>query len=78
MGRQGRIVVPAELRAQLGFDEGARLVGRIEAGELRISTWRANLERARGIVRSHVPEDVSLVEELLAERREDAARETGR
>jgi AbrB family looped-hinge helix DNA binding protein len=75
MGKQGRIVVPAELRRELGLEEGARLVARVEDGELRISTMRANLERARRIVRQYVPEGVSLVDELIAERREDARRE---
>jgi bifunctional DNA-binding transcriptional regulator/antitoxin component of YhaV-PrlF toxin-antitoxin module len=73
MGQQGRIVVPAELCARLGFSEGARLIARVEDGELRISTYRANLERARRVVRARVPAGVSLVEELLAERRRDAA-----
>ena len=75
MGRQGRIVVPAELRSQLGFGEGDRLIARIEDGELRISTIRANLERARRIVQRYVPADRDLVAELIAERRADAARE---
>ena len=73
MGRHGEIVVPAELVAELGFSEGSRLVCRVEDGELRITTFRARLERARGIVRDHVPDGVSLVDELLAERRADAA-----
>lgn len=75
MGKQGRIVVPAELRRELGFEEGARLVGRVEDGELRITTYRANLERVRGEVRALVPEGRDLVAELLEERRRDAARE---
>ncbi len=78
MGRQGRIVVPAELRSQLGFGEGDRLIARIEDGELRISTIRANLERARRIVRQYVPDGTDLVGELIAERRADAARENSR
>lgn len=75
MGRQGRIVVPAELRSQLGFGEGDRLIARIEDGELRISTIRANLERARAMLRERAPRDRDLLAEFFAQRRRDAAQE---
>jgi bifunctional DNA-binding transcriptional regulator/antitoxin component of YhaV-PrlF toxin-antitoxin module len=75
MGGQGRIVVPAALRAELGFDEGVQLIARIEDGELCIATFRANLERIRNLVREHVPADRDLVAELVAERRREAAQE---
>lgn len=75
MGRQGRIVIPVDLRRQLGLSEGQRLIARVEDGELRLSTFRANLERAQALVRSRVPAGTSFVDELIAERRRDAARE---
>jgi AbrB family looped-hinge helix DNA binding protein len=75
MGGQGRIVVPAAMRAELGFEEGDRLIARVEGGELRIATFRANLERIRQLVREHIPTDRDLVAELVAERRRESARE---
>ncbi len=75
MGKQGRIVVPADIRAELGLDEGVRLVARVIDGELRILTYRANLERIRRRIREHIPADRGLVDELIADRRAEAALE---
>ena len=75
MGKQGRIVVPAEIRAELGFEEGVRLVARVIDGELRILTYRANLERVRRQVREHIPAGSNIVDELIADRRAEAFRE---
>jgi hypothetical protein len=43
---------------------------RLEQGEVRIATLRRRLAKAQRIVRKHVPRSVSLVDELIAERRE--------
>ncbi len=47
----------------------------IEDGELRITTLKIRLERARRSIRRYVEPGTSLVDELLAERREAAKRE---
>ncbi len=78
MGKQGRIVVPAEIRESLGLSEGDRLIARVEDGALYLATVRANLDRARRIVRQHVAADRSLVDELIADRRAEANREDAR
>ncbi len=75
MGRQGRIVVPVELRELLGFKEGDRLVARVVDGELRILTFRANLRRIQREIQSEKPADRDLMAEFYAERRRDAAME---
>jgi hypothetical protein len=48
---------------------------RIEDDELRISTLKRRIERAQRLVRKHVKPGTSLVDELIAERREAAKRE---
>jgi AbrB family looped-hinge helix DNA binding protein len=77
IGPQGRLVVPARLRRQLGLEAGDVLVARAEDGRLVLETREAILA---GLQRrfSHIPADVSLVDELLAERREEARRERRR
>ena len=65
----------AEIRAELGFEEGVRLVARVIDGELRILTYRANLERVREQIREYIPADRSLVYELIADRRAEAFRD---
>lgn len=71
----GRVVIPASFRKRLGIRTGDEVVLRIEDDELRISTLKRNIERAQRLVRKHVKRRVSLVDELIAERREAARNE---
>lgn len=72
VGRQGRVVIPADVRAALGLVPGDRL-------HLHVSGRRLVLERPEDAVTelrelgSAVPRSRSLVDELLAERRLAAA-----
>jgi AbrB family looped-hinge helix DNA binding protein len=75
IGSGGRLVIPAEIREQIGMNEGEPVVMWVENGELRIWTVREGIRRAQQIIRRHVPPDVSLVDELIADRRAEAARE---
>lgn len=75
VGPKGRIVVPAPLRRELGIEEGAEVVVRAERGRLVVEPRALVLRRLRARVRDAVPEEVSLVEELLVARRREARRE---
>lgn len=75
LGAGGRLVIPAAFRAALGMKPGDRLTVRLEGNELRIYTYREGIRRAQELVRKHVPEGGSLVDELIAERRAEAAKE---
>ena len=72
LGKQGRLVIPAPLRQELGLELGDELVARAEEGRLIFEPRAAVVKRLRERFR-----DVkgSLADELLAERREEAARE---
>jgi AbrB family looped-hinge helix DNA binding protein len=70
----GRIVLPAPLRHQLGLGPGDDVVLRLERGGVRVTSRAAALREAQAIVRQHVKPGTSLVRDLLAWRREDAAR----
>jgi AbrB family looped-hinge helix DNA binding protein len=71
----GRLVIPAEYRRRLGLEPGDEVIMRIEDGELRILTRAEAVKRAQAVVRQHVKKGRSLVDELSAERRAEAARE---
>ncbi len=75
INENGRIVIPAAMREALGIVPGEELVLRVEDDELRITTMRHRIERARELVRRHVKPGRSLVDELMAERRKAAQRE---
>lgn len=75
INENGRIVIPAAMREALGIVPGEEVVLRVEDDELRITTMRHRIERARELVRRHVKPGRSLVDELMAERRKAAQRE---
>jgi AbrB family looped-hinge helix DNA binding protein len=75
INENGRVVIPAAFRKAMGIDAGDEVVLRIEDDELRISTLKRRIERAQRLVRQHVKPGISLVDELIAERREAAKRE---
>jgi AbrB family looped-hinge helix DNA binding protein len=75
INENGRVVIPASFRKALGIKIGDEVVLRIQDDELRISTLKRRIERAQRLVRKHVKLGTSLVDELIAERREAAKRE---
>ena len=56
-------------------DAGRKVFARIKDGQLVVMSGEAALAQAKAIVRKYVPRDVSLVDELIADRRAEAARE---
>lgn len=72
----GRIIIPMEMRKKLGIEIGESVDLALEDdGQLRILTRKQALRRAQELVRKYVPEGVSLVDELIAERRKEAENE---
>jgi bifunctional DNA-binding transcriptional regulator/antitoxin component of YhaV-PrlF toxin-antitoxin module len=75
IGAGGRVVIPSEMRAIMGVSEGDMLLAQMVDGELRLLSQDAAIRKAQAIVRQYVPEGVSLVDELIADRREEARQE---
>jgi AbrB family looped-hinge helix DNA binding protein len=71
----GKLVIPAAMRRALGISSGDTVLVDVDDGELRVRSLERAVARAQAIVRKHVPEGVSLVDELIADRREAAERE---
>lgn len=74
VGPQGRVVIPARLRRILAIDQGDTLVARVEDGRLVLEKREQVLARLRRRFEK-VPREVSLANELISERREEAQRE---
>lgn len=72
LGRQGRLVIPAEMRAALGLAPGDRLHVHLSGGRLVLERPADAAAELRGLA-APVPRTRSLVDELLAERRAAAA-----
>ena len=71
----GRVSVPKGLCQALGLKEGDPVIVAVEEDAIRLMGVPAAVKRAQAIVRRFVQPGVSLVDELLAERRAEAKRE---
>ena len=74
LGQQGRVVIPAEVRAALGLAAGDHLHLHVHGHQLVLQRPRDAAAQLRQLG-AVVPARRSLVEELLAERRAAAATE---
>ncbi|MCY3657325.1 MAG: AbrB/MazE/SpoVT family DNA-binding domain-containing protein [Chloroflexi bacterium] len=73
--KNGRVFIPAEYRKELGLNPGDAVVIKLLDGELQIVSHAEALRRVRELIARYVPADRSLADELIAERRAEAARE---
>jgi AbrB family looped-hinge helix DNA binding protein len=71
----GRIVIPAAIREALGVKAGDSIVMEAQDGVLRIESYPTMVARIQREFAHLIPPGVSLVDELLADRREEARRE---
>ena len=78
IGEGGRIVIPKGIRNAIGAEIGDSVTLSVENNSLQITTRKEALRRLQALVRKNVPPGVSLVDELIRERREEAAREDER
>ena len=72
----GRVTVPAAFMEALGVSEGDSVVLSLEGDEVRLYGQDAAIRRVQRLVERYVPADVSLADELVSERRREAARES--
>ena len=76
LGNRGRLVLPSKLRQKLRLKDGDRLLLTVQPdGTVRLASARDVVERTAGCWKHLVLPGVSLVDELIRERREDARRE---
>lgn len=73
----GRIVIPAEMRAAMMAKPGDTVTAHVVDGEFRLVSPAAALKRVQTFAREWKKNNpgVSVVDELIAERREEAQRE---
>jgi AbrB family looped-hinge helix DNA binding protein len=75
LGKGGRIVIPTRYRRELGVEPGDEIILHLDSDGLRLYTPAQAVARAQALVRRRVPAEQRLSEELISERREEAARE---
>jgi AbrB family looped-hinge helix DNA binding protein len=74
LGKQGRLVIPAEVRAALGLEPGDELNVQQSGTSLVLQRQEDAIAELRGFAKD-AAKGRSLVDELIAERRAEAARE---
>jgi antitoxin PrlF len=74
LGQQGRLVIPAEVRAALGLVPGDHLHLHVAGARLVLQREQDAVDELRALAKD-IPKSRSFVDELLAERRRDAAEE---
>ena len=75
LGASGRVTLPMAYIEALGLREGDDVQLELAEDELRVVPKDVAIARVQDLVRRYVPDGVSLVDELIAERRREAAAE---
>ena len=80
MSENGRVLIPAAIREQLGFKPNGKIFAEIKDGSLILTsaTQRSAQRRAyfdNLMKELNIDPNISLVDELIAERRAEAAKE---
>ena len=72
---QGRVLIPSAIRDAMKMKPGGHVAMYLDEDGLHLVTRELAREQLRREIAAHVPEGVSLADELIADRRAEAARE---
>jgi AbrB family looped-hinge helix DNA binding protein len=75
LNEQGRVTIPAQIRRAAGLEAGTPLVAYVEDGRVILETREQLAARLRRDVAASWVGEGSVVDELIADRRAEAARE---
>ena len=78
IGSDGRLLIPKSLRSQLGIEANDLVTLQVDGGTLVVKSWESALRRLQSALKD-IPTKSGLLlsEELILERRAEAAREFG-
>jgi AbrB family looped-hinge helix DNA binding protein len=68
----GRIVIPGNMRERLGMKIGETVYLRETENSIEVTTSRAALRRIQNSLKGRIPEEMSVVDELIVDRRQAA------
>jgi bifunctional DNA-binding transcriptional regulator/antitoxin component of YhaV-PrlF toxin-antitoxin module len=70
----GRLQLPADVRRDLGFEEGESVIMEVINNELRVRSQREGIRRIQELLKPYRPKEgeMLLSEELIADRRKEA------
>lgn len=73
--KNGRLLLPVKFRKALDLRPGDELILRLEEDSIQVIPLHQAVTQAQKLVRKYVPEGISLVQDLLAERRKEVNNE---
>ena len=76
VAHNGRLVLPKIVREALGMSDGGTVVFSLEDGEVKLTSLEQSIKRAQDLYRKYATSDFT-VDDFIAERRAEAAREDG-
>jgi AbrB family looped-hinge helix DNA binding protein len=68
----GRLQLPAEMRRALSLGDGDTVLLEVVDGEIHVRPLRDAVSRVQARLREYIPADVSLSDELIADRRAES------
>lgn len=71
----GRVQLPVDVRRALSLKDGDKLQIEVVDGEIRLRPWSEAIRRIQERMKPHRVEGVSVVDELIAERRAESRHE---
>ncbi|MGC1467365.1 MAG: AbrB/MazE/SpoVT family DNA-binding domain-containing protein [Pseudolabrys sp.] len=77
LGPSGQVTIPITILKSLGLKEGDLLIANAEDDEVRLMTIPVAVRKAQALVRQYAPAGISLVDELLEDRRREVESEQG-
>lgn len=75
IGPRGRVFLPDSIRERMGVSEGDEISLVLDEEGVHLRTHEQAIRAIQRLFREYVPPRVSLVDELIADRRAEAARE---
>jgi len=75
VNESGRVVLPKELREAMGIQPGDVLFFSSDGKSVRVETQKQRIRQAQEMIRQYIDPSRSLVDELIAERREEFRKE---
>ncbi|UDF05407.1 AbrB/MazE/SpoVT family DNA-binding domain-containing protein [Asticcacaulis sp. AND118] len=75
LAANGRLVIPAQMRAEMGLPTGGRLVARLVDGAVILEPVDLAVKRAQALVRDYATAPGNVAEELIRDRRAAADHE---
>jgi AbrB family looped-hinge helix DNA binding protein len=76
LGSDGRVLIPAALREAAGIKRGEKVILKVEDGRIVLSSWKAEIRKLQGMFAHLKKPGENIVDEFIAGRRAEAARES--